>query len=383
VRVAAALVVITAVLSTASVAPSMADRDASEERAGARVVSPRIQTLHPTDREAGGSATQAAPAKQRVVTAKRRTDPFSVVGVTWAQTSDPGEYDVAVRTRTDGRWTRWIALEVTDDGPDDVRGTRAGTAPYWVGTSDGVQARVIVPTGRRPKDIEVALVDPGRSAADGEDYDDEPTLQHEAPRPRIRTRKDWGADESLRTDEPRYTSTIKAGFVHHTAGSNDYTEEQVPQIIRGIYAYHVKSRGWSDIGYQFLVDRFGRLWEGRAGGVDRPVLGAHAGGFNTNTFGVSALGMFTETPAPEPMQEAIADLLAWKLALYHHDAHEKTVLVSGGGGTSRYPRGERVTVDRISGHRDVGRTACPGELLYEKLPRIRDMVAERMDEEAP
>jgi uncharacterized protein with LGFP repeats len=88
-------------------------------------------------------------------------------------------------------------------------------------------------------------------------------------RPVIRSRAEWGADESLRTEAPSYSRTLEAVTVHHTAGSNDYTEARCPAVLRGIYAFHVKSRGWSDIGYNVLVDRFGTAWEGRAGGLDR------------------------------------------------------------------------------------------------------------------
>lgn len=355
-RVAAALLLGVAVVSTASVAPAAGDNDA------ARPLPPRVQTV-PVDDD-GTAASKP-----------RNTEPFSLLGVTWTGESSPGRYDVAVRTRSGGEWTGWTPLEVSYD--EGERGGRAGTAPYWSGASDGVQMRFTVRDGERPEDIELALIDPGRSPADREAA---PELQS-ADQPTIRTRADWGADESLRTDGPRYTSTIKAGFVHHTAGVNDYTEADVPSIIRGIYAYHVKSRRWSDIGYQFLVDKFGRLWEGRYGGVDKPVLGAHAGGFNTNTFGVSALGTFTEAEAREDMQQAIADLMAWKLSRHDRDPQGKTVLVSSGGGTSRYPEGERVTVDVISGHRDVGRTECPGGRLYAALPQIRRAAAAQIEED--
>ena len=90
---------------------------------------------------------------------------------------------------------------------------------------------------------------------------------------------------------------VHAGFVHHTVNANDYTRAQVPGILRSIYAYHTKSRGWSDIGYNFLVDRFGRIWEGRYGGVDRPVVGAHTLGYNDNAFAMSAIGNFELRPA--------------------------------------------------------------------------------------
>jgi hypothetical protein len=134
--------------------------------------------------------------------------------------------------------------------------------------------------------------------------------------------------------------TIVAGVLHHTAGENGYSRAQVPGIIRGDFAFHL-SRGWNDIGYNFLVDRFGRVWEGRGGGVDRPILGAHTGGFNTDTFAVSVIGnLDTARPGPATI-EAIARVMAWKLDLYHRDPLGSVVLTARGarGTTSRYRDG--------------------------------------------
>jgi len=383
VHAAAALVVATALVSTASVAPG------APEQTAARPVPPRVQTLALTDDGAkvgvqstsDGAGIGVQSARDGGLTGARlRTRPFSLLGVTWSG-GGSGDYDVAVRAHTGGAWTEWARLEVADDGPGiRERETRAGTAPYWAGRSDGVQVRVVPRHGELPGDLAVALIDPGRSAGDRA-LAAPPAIDAESPL--IHSRRQWGADESLRTDGPRFSTTIKAGFVHHTAGANGYTKAQVPSIIRGIYAYHVKSRGWSDIGYQFLVDKFGRLWEGRYGGVHKAVRGAHAGGFNTDTFGVSALGTFTNVTAPVAMQYAIADLMAWKLSLYGRDPEGKTVLVSEGGGTSRHPKGRKVTVDVISGHRDVGNTACPGKRLYATLPQIRAQATARLEEDAP
>ncbi len=86
----------------------------------------------------------------------------------------------------------------------------------------------------------------------------------------------------------------KVAILHHTATTNNYAPQDVPAIIRSIYAFHVEAEDWCDVGYNFLVDRFGRIWEGRYGGIDKPVLGAHAGGFNTNTFGVGMIGTFDQ-----------------------------------------------------------------------------------------
>ena len=134
------------------------------------------------------------------------------------------------------------------------------------------------------------------------------------------------------------------------------------------------SRGWGDIGYHVIVDKFGRLWEGRAGGLASTVVGAHAGGFNNGTFGVSMLGNYDVVNTTQPMTDAVAAIAGWKLSLFGVDPLGSTVLTATGaaGTTSRYPDGASVRVPTIFGHRDVGSTACPGRYGYAKLPEIRD-----------
>ena len=113
---------------------------------------------------------------------------------------------------------------------------------------------------------------------------------------------------------------VHAGFVHHTVNANDYTPDEVPGILRSIYAYHTQSRGWSDIGYNFLVDKFGRIWEGRYGGVDRPVVGAHTLNYNENSFAMSAIGNYETAQPTAAMLQAYGVLFAWKLSLHGVDA---------------------------------------------------------------
>jgi hypothetical protein len=226
--------------------------------------------------------------------------------------------------------------------------------------------------------LRVDLIAPGDSPADataGQSRGPAAQAAAAVAQPVINSRASWGADERLRDSGPYYNSTVKEGFVHHTAGTNTYTASEVPKIIRGIYAYHVKSNGWSDIGYNFLVDRFGRLWEGRYGGITKAVLGAHTGGFNVDSFAVSALGNFDKVATTPEMIDAIARLMAWKLSLYFRNPLGTTSLVSQGGGTSRYPAGRRVTFNVISGHRDAGNTECPGTNLYNELANIRALTA--------
>lgn len=196
--------------------------------------------------------------------------------------------------------------------------------------------------------------------------------KHVGPRPGIVTRKGWGADEKLREDGYPYTRTVKAAFVHHTAMTNSYRCSQAPSIIRGIYRYHVKSSGWRDMGYNFLVDKCGTIYEGRAGGVVEPVQGAHTYGFNSNSMGVAVLGSFGKANPSRAAQDAVAKLTAWKLGLFGVNAKATTTLTSGGG---KYAKGRAVRMNTISGHRDGFNTECPGARLYDKLGSIRATAA--------
>ncbi|MFE0653982.1 N-acetylmuramoyl-L-alanine amidase [Streptomyces sp. NPDC059534] len=189
------------------------------------------------------------------------------------------------------------------------------------------------------------------------------------PRPKIITRKGWGADESLREKGFVYTKTIKAAFVHHSATGNNYTCSQAPSVLRGIYRYHVKSSGWRDFGYNFAVDKCGNIYEGRAGGVAKPVLGAHTLGFNTNSMGIAVLGTFSQSTPPAAVVTAVARLTAWKLGLHGVNPKGAAYLVSGGG--NRYKKGSTVRFNAIAGHRDGFATECPGGRLYNKLGTAR------------
>ncbi|MEU5284225.1 N-acetylmuramoyl-L-alanine amidase [Streptomyces sp. CA-278952] len=189
------------------------------------------------------------------------------------------------------------------------------------------------------------------------------------PRPKIVTRKGWGADEKLRERNFAYTKSVKAAFVHHSASGNNYTCKQAPSVLRSIYRYHVKSSGWRDFGYNFAVDKCGNIYEGRAGGVSKAVLGAHTLGFNTNTMGVAVLGTYSSTNPPAAAVTAVAKLTAWKLGLFGANPKGKVTLVSGGSG--KYAKGKKVKMNVISGHRNAFATECPGARLYKKLGKAR------------
>jgi hypothetical protein len=201
-----------------------------------------------------------------------------------------------------------------------------------------------------------------------------PDAANAAPlRPAIVPRADWGADESWRAGRPDYADGVRFAVIHHTATGNDYTREDVPAILRGIYRYHTQSLGWQDIGYNFIVDRFGRVYEGRGGGVDRPVIGAHAAGHNDGSIGVAALGCFDgaqcdDGAVPSALLDGLDQLVAWKFG-YH--------AVDPLGSTSEGRR----EVPTIVGHRDLTATACPGDRLHGHVrgeDPMRDRVVMRM-----
>ncbi|WP_035848561.1 peptidoglycan recognition protein family protein [Kitasatospora azatica] len=317
----------------------------------------------------------------------RPTVGYSLLGVSWDDPSARLTGTVQVRTRAAGRWSGWHDLVAdSEDRPDTAEATgsraRGATAPLWVGPSDGVEVRVSG-AGPLPNGLRVELVDPGdgpsaAAAAAAPPAERAPRVlpaaEHPAPRPGIVTRSGWGADESLREPGFVYTGDVRAVFVHHTDSGNDYNCGDSPRVIRAIYQYHVRSNGWRDLGYNFLVDRCGIIYEGRAGGVARSVLGAHTLGFNTDSAGVAAIGTYVSDPPPQAQLDGIAKIAAWKLGLTDQDATGTTTLTSTNDG-SRYPAGTSHTFDAISGHRDAFNTECPGDALFAKLDAIRDRAA--------
>ncbi|MFE6647234.1 N-acetylmuramoyl-L-alanine amidase [Nocardioides sp. NPDC057772] len=327
-------------------------------------------------------------------------DGFGTVGLTWAPGAavPEGAVGADVRTSVDGTWSDWQALDVhlddhaPDPGSAEADGSRPGTMEAVVGEVDQVQTRLRLTGAEVPADLRLAVITPGEPASTrsespeietGADDAPEPaegaadvesagegaaTLAAAAytPKPSIYSRRQWGADESVREAGPPDYHEVRGGFVHHTVSTNSYARDQVPGIIRSIYTFHVQSRGWRDIGYNFLIDKFGRIWEGRYGGVDRPVVGAHTSGYNSYSFGASALGNFDDVAPPSALVNAFGTLFAWKLSLHG---------VRGDKGSTRM--GDRTFSHAIMGHRDAGSTACPGRYLYAQLSTIRSQAGSK------
>ena len=319
---------------------------------------------------------------------------YGAVGVTWARGQRPADESLGfeVRTRTDADWSPWMTLPYDDEhGPDptseEARHARPGTDVLLVGKVDQVQVRSESTDGAPPADMTLSVIAPGHAEtttteraaietaglADGTSAGAAATGATEGldlqattftPKPVIYSRKQWGANERMRDRGSLHYYEVHAGFVHHTVNANDYTRAEVPGILRSIYAYHTQSQGWSDVGYNYLVDKFGRIWEGRAGGVDRPVVGAHTLGYNDWSFAMSAIGNYETVGPRDAMLQAYGSLFAWKLSLHGVDASSDRQWV----GTRNFRA--------INGHRDAGSTACPGRYLYAKLPVIRRYAAQ-------
>ena len=153
---------------------------------------------------------------------------------------------------------------------------------------------------------------------------------------------------------PEYAYVANA-IVHHTVNSNNYGPGDSVGIMRGIWAYHVQSLGYCDIAYNFVIDNYGVAYEGRLGGIDQPVIGAHALNWNTGTTGIAILGTFSSVLPSNSALGTLENLIRWKFKIHGVDPIE-------------------VDYAHILGHRDTSATECPGDALYNYLPYTRHYV---------
>ena len=309
--------------------------------------------------------------------ARLPTTTHSMVGFVWPR--EEVEPRLLVSSRRSGTWAPWRLVPLMHDLPDEDDEEwhgRAGTQLVWIGPADGIRIKA---EGRRPDGLTLVLMHP--RSRDDDALVRSPLARADTgmtvvARPPMSGRGVWGADESWRNGGPRYNATIEQVHVHHTANSNDYAEQDVPALLRGIYRYHTHSLGWSDIAYNFLVDRFGRAWVGRAGGAARPVRGAHTLGFNATSSGIAVIGNYDLVAPGIETLTAVVNLAAWKLSMYGRDPEGTAAVISEG--SDKYARAQVAVLPVIDGHRDTNDTACPGQLLYDQLPEVRRLVQERI-----
>ena len=293
---------------------------------------------------------------------------------------DPSALGAALQVRArraGGAWTAWAPLHAhVAHGPDRPGRGAGATDPLWTGSADELQLRA----SRRPRAaVRVALVGVPRAAlalASARGAAPQADAAQLAGRPPIVPRASWGGDLVPPRSLPAY-GEVKFAAVHHTESANEYTQAQAPGVVLAITKFHRDTRGWNDVGYNFLVDRFGTIYEGRAGGTDLAVIGAHAQGFNGVSTGISVIGSFTALEPPAAALDAVARLIAWRLPLAGVPVTGTVTVTSGGGSLAKFRAGAAVTLPRICGHRDVGSTDCPGDRLYADLPDIRTRVGAR------
>ena len=316
---------------------------------------------------------------------------FTMAGVRCAPPARAGEVRVRLRTSEDGRsWSQWYAVtleRVAEEGGEE----QAFTEPVWTGGGRYLQVAAEAGPGDEPaavrlRDVRVVTINStedadrtavavgvlrrAAAAVAGLRFTSDAAAM--TTKPKIVTRAAWGANESWRSGSPDYAA-VKMAFVHHTASSNGYTAAEAPAVVRGVYAYHTRSLHWSDIGYNFLIDRYGTIYEGRYGGVARGVVGAQVLGFNTGSTGISVLGTFSDSTPPSRTVTALERLLEWKLDVHHIDPQGTGTLRCGYG--QKFATGQRVTFPAVAGHRDANYTDCPGGRLYAQLPTVRRVVA--------
>jgi len=317
---------------------------------------------------------------------------FTMVGVTCRPPARQGPVSVRLRTSEDGAtWSEWYEAALDRTSGADGGAALAFTEPIWTGGGRYVQvtaqaAASELSTPVELRGVRVVAINSTEDADGGAvvlgvvrqtmatvaGLDLTPPVGAMTTRPDIVTRSEWGANESYRSGTPDF-ATVKMAFVHHTASGNSYSRSQAPAIVRGVYYYHTKSLHWSDVGYNFLVDRYGTVYEGRYGGVTMGPIGAQTLGFNTGSTGISVIGTFSKVVPPSAAVNALEKLLAWKLDVHHVDPLGSATLTCGYG--QKFATGQKVKFNVIAGHRDANYTDCPGTKLYGLLPSIRKAVA--------
>lgn len=301
---------------------------------------------------------------------------FSLVGVQW---SSPRHVRIELRVcRRDGPWSPWAVASTLGHGPDETRPDEPLIGEgIWTGPAAYVELR----SSRPLQGVRLHFVAPepaftfGGRAAAGSQTLAQPILDAGPGQPPIIARQAWAQGKAPPAVEPSY-GTIKLAFVHHTDNPNGYSASQVPSILYAIYQFHRYTRGWDDIGYNFVIDLFGRIWEAREGGIDEAVVGAQAGGYNKESTGVAVLGTFDSVLPTSAALSALERLLAWKLSLHGVPTTGRVTVVVDPADAFYTPfkPGAHVSLPRVAGHRDGDSTGCPGDALYGYLPTMRPRV---------
>ncbi|MCI6206615.1 MAG: N-acetylmuramoyl-L-alanine amidase [Corynebacterium glucuronolyticum] len=311
-------------------------------------------------------------AGDKTVKEFRNDKEFSMFALTWQGDRDFGVFFRS--QRADGSWSEWFDADPLDVPTDGTNGTE----PIFVEPTHAVQVSMNNVDFNNPDSMntmEVHFIDGGEGLAGDQSTIDLAAAQTGIPK--VISRKGWGAGD--KGCAVTYDDKVSAITIHHTAGSNNYTPAQAAGIVRGIWDYHANTLGWCDIGYNALVDKYGNIYEGRKGGFTKAVQGAHAGGFNQNTWGISMMGNYTSVNPSQDTIDAVGQLAGWRAAVAGFDPTGYDTHVSEGTRYSKFPMGQSVTLPNIFAHRDVGNTTCPGDAGYARMDEIRRIAKRNYD----
>ena len=279
---------------------------------------------------------------------------------------DAPEGVVAVRGNGADGWTEWVELASEEDDAQDGSARNSGGMAWF--SSEGVDEIEVKVIAGDLSDLEVQPMryeEPSGGAGFSTASAGAATAQPDIVPRSSYTSKGWASGNPGCSGGPTTASGgVKYAVVHHTTNSNTYAASDVPAMMASMYTYHTGTNRWCDLGYNFVIDRFGRIWEGRSGGVTKAIVGGHAQGFNTGSVGVSFLGQYEPGASPTSAAPSSAALTAAS------KIPTGSASVTSGG-SNKWPKGTVLTLPRVIGHRDVGQTACPGQNVYAKLPNIR------------
>ncbi|NLA57143.1 MAG: hypothetical protein GX859_12790 [Corynebacterium humireducens] len=359
-------------------------------------------------------AAQSGVSGPRTVKEFSRDEQFSMFAVTWLDDRDIAAY---VRAEmADGSWGPWWPAEpIGEKGPNGENGTEL----IYVEPTHKVQVSItgvdiLGPLEETPAEVDINVADaaavdtpaqapvsaglaplptnygdiqPVADVAAAEDLDvvfidgraEEGGIALATDSvtdgmPKVVTRAGWGAPSGNRC-RTTIDTTLQAAAVHHTAGSNNYTRAQAAGIMRGMHSYHANTLGWCDIGYNAVVDKFGTIYEGRAGGLDKNVQGAHVGGFNKGTFGISMMGNYDVAQTTPEMIRSVGEMIGWKAAIAGFDPLGSAAYTPLSFGGSRYTGGVAMTLPNVFAHRDAHNNACPGQYGYAQMDNIRSIAS--------
>ncbi|WP_061211119.1 S-layer homology domain-containing protein [Dermabacter hominis] len=313
--------------------------------------------------------------------AKHVTGYITMAAASWPSDVDsPDVVEFQGKDLNTGEWGDWLSAELMTDIDENA------SEAVWVGPSSAVNVRAfrdgidiseqltahLITTSESRSDVRLASSGGGT----GVTRILPATVTPGTGAPTFITREEWNAD-TVDTSRLSYAKELKAICIHHTGGSNTYTAAQSPQVVRGMFTYHTKTLGWADLGYNVVVDKYGQIFEGRAGGLHRNVAGAHARGFNTGSCGISVMGDYMDIPVPTAALNAIATVAAWKLAsTFTQDVYgTETWTVT----TSNVKRSGTFSMPHLFAHRDVNYTDCPGDTYYGQLPNLRSLVQQKLN----